>query len=94
MKQRFYETHELGQATTEYILLLSVVVSFYMIVISGMNRFNLGQKLTKFMTQSFTATYTYGHPQAKGFDNGGPIYHPRAVGCENCFRIFLNSSDK
>jgi hypothetical protein len=38
----------------------------------------------------YAAAYQFGHTQAKGFDDGGPKFHPRADGGENNFRLFLN----
>ena len=36
------------------------------------------------------SVYTYGYPGAKGYDDGGPLNHPRAVGGTGNFRIFIN----
>lgn len=80
-----------GQATTEYILMLSIVVSFYFLLTAGLSRLGLDQALLKIFTGSYYAVYRYGHPKAKGYDDGGPIYHPMAQTGENSFRIFLNS---
>lgn len=79
-----------GQAITEYILLLSVVVFAFMAVARGVGRLDLQNKLVKMMSGSFAAAYQYGHPKVKGPDNGGPSMHPRVVTNGN-FRIFLFS---
>ncbi len=83
-----------GQGLIEYVLLLSLVVSFYLLVASGLNRIGLAKKLMSPITTTFAAAYQFGHPQAKGFDNGGPVYHPRAEKGEKSFRIFLNPEAK
>jgi len=81
---------EQGQAVLEYILLIAIIVGFYMAVTVGMSKIGLAKKLMLPITGAFAATYQYGHPKAKGYDNGGPTYHPRAEGGENNFRIFFN----
>ncbi len=79
-----------GQATVEYILLLAVVVGFYMAASAGLNRLKLGERIMAPLVGPFSAAYRYGHPKAKGFDDGGPKNHPRAEGGDGNFRIFLN----
>src|SRR4051794_33120519 len=81
---------EQGQAVTEYILLIAIIVSFYMMVTAGLSKMDLANKLMLSITGPFAAAYRYGHPKAKGYDNGGPSYHPRAEGGENNFRLFFN----
>jgi hypothetical protein len=49
----------------------------------------LAQKLSRPIKEDFSRAYRYGHPQAKGMDDGGPEYHPRALG-SNSFRVFVN----
>jgi len=83
-----------GQAVTEYILLLSIVVGFYLIISQSMARFGLTKKLVKPIQVNFAATYRYGHPKARGSDEGSPRYHPRYYGGENNFRIFASPEAK
>jgi len=82
---------EQGQAVTEYILMIAVVVTIYLAVAAQMNKLKLQDIITKPITGPFAAAYRYGHTQGKGYDDGGPLNHPRAETGENCFRIFFNS---
>jgi hypothetical protein len=85
----------LGQAITEYLLLISFVVGFYLIISLGLKKLDLEFKLTLPIKAAFASAYRYGHTQAKGYDDGGPINHPRAeVVGENNFRIFYNPDIK
>ena len=81
-----------GQAVTEYILLLAAVVSFFLVIGSGLRRLNVAKALTRPLTEDFRYAYQYGHPKARGYeDEGGPKMHPRAVGGDpSNFRIFIN----
>ena len=82
-----------GQATTEYILLIAVVVTIFMLVTSGLSRIGAAQMLTTPITGPFAAAYQYGRVDAKGWDNGGsPENHPRADGGTGNFRLFLGST--
>lgn len=86
-----------GQAVIEYILLLSVIVSFVMIFRKGIERFDLANKLARPVVSSFAAAYQFGHPKAKGFDsNGGPAFHPRAPSTqgEGNYRLFIYSGSR
>jgi hypothetical protein len=38
---------------------------------------------------SYANVYKYGHPRAKGFDEGTPENHPRAV-TDGRVRLFIN----
>lgn len=82
---------ESGQATLEYVLLLTIVVSFFMIVSQGLERLGLADKLLKPITQDFAYAYKYGHPDARGYDEGDPKMHPR-IDTKGNFRIFINPS--
>lgn len=83
--------NEEGQGLTEYILLLAIVASGYLLLVKGMSRIGLAQKLMTPLTQDFASAYRYGHPKAKGFDDpGGPEKHPRIEGGKDGFRIFIN----
>jgi hypothetical protein len=77
-----------GQAITEYILLLAIVATSFILLSLGIGRMGVAQKLTQALVGPFAATYRYGHPKAKGFDDGGPSMHPMASGGNN-FRIFI-----
>lgn len=83
-----------GQATFEYILLIAIVVSLYVALASWASGFGLMRKLTRPITQDFAQAYQVGDPKGKGFEDGAPERHPRARGCEGCFRIFINPDFK
>lgn len=79
---------EQGQAVVEYILLVSIVVSFLFILTQALGRIGLGKKLTAPLSKSFAMAYKYGDPRAKGYDEGTPTYHPRVVGGDHNLRLF------
>lgn len=83
-----------GQATTEYILMLLVAVMLFFGVSRGLTQMRFMEKMMLPLQRDFAATYRYGHPKAKGFDDGAPEYHPRVVGGTNNFRIFINQGKK
>jgi hypothetical protein len=78
-----------GQATIEYVLVLTVVVAGYMALITMIDRLNLAERLTGPIVGSYAKVYKYGHPKAKGFDEGTPENHPRAV-TDGRVRLFIN----
>ena len=86
--------NEEGQAVTEYILMMALIVSIYLGVSTGLAKMGVAKKLMKTLTGPFAATYQFGHSQAKGYDNGGPINHPRAVGGQDNFKIFFTHKSK
>jgi hypothetical protein len=80
-----------GQAITEYILMLSIILFIYSLIFMSLNRYGIGKKVKNQITSSFVAAYRYGHVKAKGPDDGGPEYHPiDPRNGNNNFRIFLN----
>ncbi len=80
---------ESGQATVEYVLILTIIVSFYMALMTVIDRSNLAERLAGPVVGSYANTYKYGHPKAKGFDEGTPENHPRAV-IDGKVRLFIN----
>jgi hypothetical protein len=50
-----------------------------------------GEKLMLPVSGEFARIYQYGHPKAKGFEDGSPEWHPRWVGAQGDtnFRIFI-----
>ena len=82
-----------GQATTEYILLISALVSFFIMVSGLISRMEIPKKMGQMVTGPFSAAYQYGHPKVKGPDNGGPLMHPRIVS-EGNFRIFFGTESQ
>ncbi len=83
--------HQEGQAAIEYILLISSIIGFYVLISQVLTQSGFDKKLTTMLTGPFAAAYKYGHPKAKGYDEGSPDYHPRVDdGGNNNFRLFLN----
>jgi hypothetical protein len=85
-------SNQVGQATVEYILLTAVVVGFFVKIMGVLSASGWANTLVQGpFNKDFLPSYQYGHPQAKGYgDGGGPLYHPRAInqpGTGN-FRIF------
>lgn len=81
---------EQGQAVTEYVIVLTVVVGAYLMVFGWINRYGLADKLTAPIKNQYARAYQYGSPTALGFDDpGGPSRHPRILQDGN-FRIFIN----
>ena len=83
--------NESGQAVMEYVLLLVIVTMVFLVVLRGIEGLDLMTKLMRPLQQTFARTYQYGHPEAKGFDDGGPEKHARARGGDN-FRLFMSPS--
>ncbi len=82
---------ESGQAVTEYVLLLAITLVFFLALSRGLALFKVEEKIMRPISQSYARAYRYGHPEALGYDDGGPKKHPRAIapGTES-FRIFIN----
>lgn len=80
---------EEGQALTEYLILLSMSVAVVMMVTRFIGKANLTKRLLDPLRGSYAAMYRYGHPQGKGYDDGGPENHPRAAQSAG-FRGFVN----
>ena len=82
-------TKQSGQAVTEYILMVAVIVSFYAILARVFKNSDIGPSILKPIQKDYANAYQFGHPEAKGFDSGGPEKHPRFEGGDN-FRLFAN----
>jgi Flp pilus assembly pilin Flp len=80
---------ESGQAAIEYVLILSVIVAAYMAFITAIEKAHLAETLMGPIVGSYAMTYKYGNPKAKGFDEGTPENHPRAV-VDGKVRLFIN----
>lgn len=82
---------EAGQTTIEYVLLLAIVVGLFSIVANGLRKSGVNQMMMRPLKEDFARVYQYGHPKARGYDDGGPTHHPRAEGGgDNNFRIFIS----
>lgn len=81
--------NEKGQATTEYVLILSIIVGFYMALMTAIEKAQLAERLMGPIVGSYAMTYKYGSPTAKGYDEGTPQNHPRALS-DGKVRLFIN----
>lgn len=83
-----------GQATTEYILIVFFIAVAAVTVNAFLKRANVASRLmgNKSSLTQFQAAYKYGHPKAKGFDEGGPEYHPRFDSGGTNFRLFIRQA--
>ena len=82
-----------GQAMTEYILLLAILVSLFTALLSGLMNSGAFTALKKPLEKDFKFTYQYGHPDARGQNDGGPLNIPQKWeprGESKNFRIFIN----
>jgi hypothetical protein len=89
-KLNFQLAGETGQAATEYILLLAVIFSIFLMITGLLGQQNLSRKFIDTLSGPFAAAYQYGHVKVKGPNNGGPSMHPRVESGGN-FRIFIFS---
>lgn len=78
-----------GQSLTEYVLGMALVALIYVLIVRNFKAFNLADKLLSPLRNQYAHTYRHGHPDARGPDDGGPTFHPRASGGDN-FRLFIN----
>jgi hypothetical protein len=84
---------EEGQAITEYLLIISVILTAGLLVMRGMSDANVMGILMKPLQETFASAYQHGHPKAKGLDGGQtPELHPRLDDSGN-FRIFLQRAE-
>ncbi len=80
-----------GQALIEYVLLLGILVGLFATFSKKLSESPAFANLQRPLTQEFATTYRYGHPKARGQDDGGPLYLPQYNESENTnFRIFIN----
>jgi hypothetical protein len=80
---------EAGQAVVEYVLLLAIIVSIYSLLLNKLSESNAFANMKKPLEKDYAYTYRYGHPKARGQEDGGPKYIPALRTGEN-FRIFIN----
>jgi hypothetical protein len=78
-----------GQAITEYILLLAILISIFTMFMKGLTDTGALLALKKPLEKDFKFTYQYGHPEARGQNDGGPKFIPQHHDPQN-FRIFIN----
>jgi hypothetical protein len=87
LKSRRIEAQVAGQATTEYILLMAVVVSFYLLVAKAIGQLGVAQKLMSPITSEFASAYRYGKIPSRTDSTQGDLLRPLS---EAKFRVFLN----
>ncbi len=78
-----------GQAVTEYILLLALVVGLFMHISKLLSQRDWFATLAKPITVDFKYAYQYGHPTARGIEDGGQKFIALSPE-EGNFRIFIN----
>jgi len=74
---------------TEYVLALFLVTLIYALMVRQFKVLSLADHLLAPIKTQYAATYRYGHPKAKGPDDGAAVLHPRATSSGN-FRLFIN----
>lgn len=84
------KNNQSGQAILEYVLMLSIVVSFFVTLMGLLRSMGIEQSINRSFTKEYAAAYRYGHPKAKGMDEGEPQYHPRLESGDTSFRLFMN----
>ena len=90
------QTEQKGQAVVEYILLLSALVTMFVVLAKGIGSMNLAKKLMKPLTKNFAKAYQYGDVNTSGPDDDeGAVNHAQAQNPQGAnFRIFLSPRDK
>ena len=81
-----------GQAVIEYVLLVSIVVSFYVIMSVAMNKLKLADKILAAMSGPYKSAYQFGDVEAK-VEDGQYTRHPMING-NGGSRIFVNPAIK
>ncbi len=80
-----------GQALLEYVILLAIVVSLFVTMTKRLSESNVFARLQKPFQEEFARAYRYGHPDARGQDDGGPVNLPQYDDTDGRnFRIFIN----
>lgn len=80
-----------GQALLEYVILLGIVVSLFVTLSKKLAETNALSQLQKPLKEEFARTYRYGHPKARGQEDGGPVNLPQYDDLDGAnFRIFIN----
>jgi hypothetical protein len=78
-----------GQAITEYILLLGILVSLYSLFLRLLSDTKIADRIKSRLEKDYQYTYRYGHPEARGPDDGGVKNIPQHDPIDD-FRIFIN----
>ena len=84
-----------GQATVEYILLISIVLMIFIALSQGITTAQLMAKILSPINTDFRKAYQNGHPQASAPDDpGGAVKHPRDTLGADSFRIFYSQGSQ
>ena len=81
-------------------MLLAIVVMIFTAIMKRLADGDAFAKLKRPFTEEFKYSYRYGHPKARGQEDGGPVNipqyqpHPGSSGGDHNFRIFINPSKK
>lgn len=78
-----------GQAVLEYVLLLSIVLSMFAQFSKYLSERDWFAKMTAPITTEYRYAYRYGHPKARGVDDGGQKFIAQHSDPAS-FRIFIN----
>lgn len=84
--------NESGQAVFEYVLLLTILVSGYVLLVNGLKDSGMGKKMLAPIQEDYRRAYQYGNTTAKGYEDGAPENHPRVANGKKNFHLFLNPS--
>ena len=84
-----FTSNQRGQAITEYMMLLVIVLAVVLAVMRILKGSNLASTIMTPIQKDFARAYKYGHPQASGFDEGAPKKHVRIEESQN-FRLYIN----
>lgn len=68
---------------------MGIIVLFYGALMAAVEKMNLAERLAAPIVGGYARTFKYGNPNAKGFDEGTPENHPRAV-VGGKVRLFIN----
>ncbi len=80
---------ESGQSILEYVLVLAIVFLVFATVMRKLEDMQFIDILAKPLTKDFYYAYRYGHPLARGVDDGGEASNI-ALHPEKGFRIAIN----
>jgi hypothetical protein len=80
--------HESGQSAVEYVLLLAMVFGTFLFAMRGIQDRGFFKKLVSPLTKDFAFAYRYGHKDARGESDGGPVNLILGGGS----RVFINPS--
>lgn len=93
------KSDESGQATVEYVLLMAMVVGIFLALQAFFQQTQLGEKLKTALFDKYSASYRYGHPDARANPDSTGQFQKQARfnngrnDTEN-FRIFVNPSKR